>query len=152
MASTYQDRIGEVIKSCGGASKLARIVSALTGEKVSQQAISNLANRKAAKPARSSKMNAAIATAGGMRAQWLEYGEEPMEDPFAHLDRQTYLLILTAAAKLHAPALDSDIRNNAISALRMVAKQDIPIYRSDPAVTATPQIAHVQSAKKSTAA
>lgn len=129
METSYQDRMEIVIARMGGNQSLvARRVSELLGTTVSPQAIQKLASRTAEKPAQGSSMNAAIAAAAGVRAQWLEYGEAPMLDPLAGLDRSTYALILAAAEKLAAPSLDGDVRETALGALRLVAKQDIAPY------------------------
>ncbi len=127
MEKSYQDRMAIVLARVdGNQSELARRVSALLGTTVTPQAIQKLASRTSEKPAQGSSMNAAIAAVTGVRAQWLEYGEEPMVDPLAQLDRTTYALLMAAAEKLAAPTLDGDVRETALGALRLVAKQDIP--------------------------
>lgn len=138
MDSTFADRMNICIERVGDSqTKLAEIVSEIRGEKVSPQAIQALASRNGKnKPAQGSTMCASIATAAGVRAQWLEYGEEPMIDPFASLDRPTYALLLAAAAKLAAPTLDPGVRSTALGVLQIVANQPVASYAAELSPTA----------------
>lgn len=79
MAVSFQDRLGEAIRRAGGQSELARMVTKFTGKPVSPQAIQYLADRKRKKPARGSRLVAAIAAVTGLRAEWLSDGKGPRE-------------------------------------------------------------------------
>lgn len=132
MPTTYQQRLQIAIDRVGGQAALARRVSAIIGRVIKPQTIQYLADDKRAKPAQGSGMTAAIAKASGLRAEWIEYGEEPMANAIASLDATLQSLVLTAVGKLAAPGLDEDVKNSAISALRLVAKQDIAPYGGAP--------------------
>jgi len=141
METTFQDRMAIVIKRVGDQTKLAAIVTELLGEKVTPQAMQRLASRsEKKKPAQGSVMSAAIATAAGVRPQWLEYGEQPMLDPLAGLDQETRALVLAAVGKLAVPTLDPSVRTMAIGILEHVAKQDVAAYEvSAPTIARTAQ-------------
>lgn len=79
MAGTFQDRIAEAIKRAGGQSVLARKVALYTGKKCNPQTIQYLARKTLKKPARGSRLIAAIAAVTGLRAEYLSDGKLPRD-------------------------------------------------------------------------
>lgn len=93
---------------------------------LTQQTINAIEEGKTRHPRKIKQLAQALDTT----PQFLLYAITDDGDPFANLDRSTYALMMDAAKKLASPRIDPDVRGNAISALRMVAKQDVGEYNA----------------------
>lgn len=93
---------------------------------ITQQTVNAIEEGKTLHPRKIKQIAVALDTT----PQYLLYAITGNADPFANLDPVTYELIMAAAQKISAPTLDPDIRENAMSALRVVAKQDVAEYES----------------------
>lgn len=108
----------------------------------SQQSIHAIEEGRSLLPRKIKQIAAVLETT----PDYLLYGTLARPDPFLGLAPEIRDLIIVASQKLASPGLDSDVRNTAIGALRLVAKQNIPIYRGDP-----PNTAVIVSAEKKSA-
>lgn len=77
--STFQERIKAAVSRIGSQAATARVVSTLSGRKVSPQTIQFLCSDKKDKPSESSSLSPFIADAAGVNLLWLVTGEGPME-------------------------------------------------------------------------
>lgn len=96
---------------------------------MTQQTVQAIEEGKTLHPRKIKQLAAALDTT----PENLLYGVHNNPDPLAMLDQSTYNLFVEAVSKLAAPTLDGDLRNTLISALRMVAKQDVAPYHVKPA-------------------
>lgn len=96
------------------------------GKKVgmTQQAIASVEDGTTLQPRKIKKLASVL----GTTPEYMLYGINSAPDPLAHLDDSTRTLFVVAAGKLAARSLDPDVRENAIAALRMVAKQNVSAY------------------------
>lgn len=113
--------------TCRKAKNLSQLALAeLVG--CSQQSIHAIEEGRSLLPRKIKQIAAVLETT----PDYLLYGTLAGPDPFIGLAPEIRDLIIVASQKLASPGLDNDVRNTALGALRMVAKQDIPIYLGHP--------------------